>query len=75
MKIVTAGNVAKFEQNPLLGDFLRSTGETILVEAAGRDVIWGIGLGKANEKAQDPRTWRGRNLLGFALTEVRRKIG
>ena len=34
--------------------FFFITGETILVEAAGRDVIWGIGLGKANEKARDP---------------------
>ncbi|MDB2685898.1 NADAR family protein [Mariniblastus sp.] len=73
--IVTRGNVAKFEQNPELGEFLQSTGGTILVEAAGRDVIWGIGLGKSNEKAQDPRTWRGRNLLGFVLTEVREVIG
>ena len=72
--IVTRGNVAKFKQNPKMAEFLRSTGETILVEAAGRDVIWGIGLGKSNEKAKDPRTWRGRNLLGFALTEVRGAI-
>jgi len=28
----------------------------ILVEAAGRDVIWGIGLGKNNPKSQDPLT-------------------
>ena len=51
----------------------KSTG-VILVEAAGRDVIWGIGLGKNNPKAQDPVTWRGRNLLGFALTIVREQI-
>lgn len=46
----------------------------ILVEAAGRDMIWGIGLGAANPKAQDPNTWRGRNLLGFALTQVREQL-
>ena len=46
----------------------------ILVEAAGRDVIWGIGLGKNNPKSQSPMTWRGRNLLGFALTQVREQL-
>ena len=72
--IVTRGNDAKFEQNLELREFLESTKGTILVEAAGRDVIWGIGLGKNNEKAQDPATWRGRNLLGFVLTDVRDRL-
>jgi len=72
--IVTRGNVAKFEQNEELKTFLLSTGGTILVEAAGRDGIWGIGLGKDNEKSRDPRTWRGRNLLGIVLTEVREQL-
>ena len=46
----------------------------ILVEAAGRDTIWGIGLGVKNPKSQDPCTWRGLNLLGFALTIVRDQL-
>lgn len=46
----------------------------ILVEAAGRDMIWGIGLGQNNPKAQSPMTWRGRNLLGFALAVVRERL-
>ena len=46
----------------------------ILVEAAGRDTIWGIGLGVSNPKSQDPFTWRGLNLLGFALTLVRDQL-
>ena len=74
VRFVTEGNLAKFHQNPDLNSFLQSTGETIIVEAAGRDVIWGIGLGASNPKAQDPRTWRGRNLLGFVLTDVREQL-
>ena len=74
VEIVTKGNLAKFEQDDDLREFLQSTSGTILVEAAGRDVIWGIGLGGSNPKAQDPRTWRGRNLLGFVLTHVREEF-
>ena len=68
---VVRGNVAKFGQDAALRAFLLSTKGEILVEAAPRDVVWGIGLGAANEKAKDPRTWRGQNLLGFALTKAR----
>ena len=69
--IVVAGNVAKFSQNPELGAYLLGTGERVLVEASPRDRIWGIGMGKRNPDATDPRKWRGQNLLGFALMEVR----
>ena len=52
----------------------QSSSNVILVEAAGRDVVWGIGYGIANPKSRDPNHWRGHNLLGFALTEVREKL-
>lgn len=71
---VVQGNVAKFGQAPALGAFLQSTGERVLVEAAPRDTIWGIGLGALNPKAKDPALWRGKNLLGFALMEARRLL-
>lgn len=71
---VVRGNVAKFAQNPKLAAFLLGTGERVLAEASPRDVIWGIGLGAANPKAQAPATWRGQNLLGFALMEAREAL-
>jgi ribA/ribD-fused uncharacterized protein len=52
----------------------KASSQSILVEAAGRDRIWGIGLGKNNPKSTNPLTWRGLNLLGFALTSVRERI-
>jgi ribA/ribD-fused uncharacterized protein len=70
--IVVAGSIAKFSGR--LRPFLLSTGEKVLVEAAPRDMIWGIGLGKDNPKALDPDTWRGQNLLGFALMDARAAI-
>ena len=72
--IVLNGNYYKFSQNPELMDFLLSTGDKIIVEASPRDKIWGIGMGKNNPDAHNPDKWRGRNLLGFALTEVRDEI-
>lgn len=70
-EIVKKGNQAKFSQNPELLSFLTGTGKRILVEASPRDRIWGIGMGKSNPDAENPLKWKGRNLLGFALTEVR----
>ena len=69
--LVTRGNVAKFGQDADRRRYLVDTGEDILVEASPRDCLWGIGLGRDNERARDPRTWRGRNLLGFALVRAR----
>ena len=72
--IVLNGNYYKFTQNKEMMDFLLSTGDKILVEASPMDTIWGIGLGKDNEKAHNIASWRGKNFLGFALMEVRDEI-
>jgi ribA/ribD-fused uncharacterized protein len=69
--LVVEGNVAKFGQNAALRDHLLGSGDAILVEAAPRDQIWGIGYGRENPAVHDPLRWRGRNLLGFALVKVR----
>lgn len=68
---VTAGSIAKFSSSPELKAYLLSTGESVLVEAAPRDRIWGIGLGRDNPFVSEPARWRGQNLLGFALVRAR----
>ena len=72
--IVVAGNLGKFGQNPALERFLLDTGERVLVEASPHDRIWGIGMDARDPGAMDPRAWRGSNLLGFALMEVRSRL-
>ena len=72
--IVLNGNWCKFSQNRRLRDFLLSTGDSILVEASPYDTIWGIGLSADSPDAQNPWKWRGQNLLGFALMEVRDEL-
>ncbi|NOV00593.1 NADAR family protein [Paenibacillus planticolens] len=69
--IVKRGSFAKFSQNPKLGDYLKSTNNRIIVESSPLDCIWGIGMSQSDPEVENPVKWRGRNLLGFALTEVR----
>ena len=72
--IVLGGNWCKFSQNRDLREFLLSTGDSVLVEASPYDNIWGIRLAACSPEAQDPMKWRGQNLLGFALMEVRDEL-
>lgn len=69
--IVVRGNLAKFGQHPDLRDYLLGTGDRVLVEASPLDRIWGIGLAADDPAAASPSSWRGLNLLGFALMDVR----
>ena len=69
--VVVKGNFAKLSQNEKLQNFLLSTGEKILVEASPKDTVWGIGLDESSPEAIQPSKWKGENLLGFALMEVR----
>lgn len=73
-EIVFEGNLAKFSQNSQLADFLVGTGKKVLVEASPVDRIWGIGLAADDAKADNPLQWRGENLLGFVLMDVRDKL-
>ncbi|TDQ04577.1 NADAR family protein [Labedaea rhizosphaerae] len=72
--IVVRGNLAKFDQHDDLGKFLVGTGDAVLVEASPVDPVWGIGLAADDPRATTPSTWRGTNLLGFALMEVRDRL-
>jgi ribA/ribD-fused uncharacterized protein len=73
-QIVVAGNLAKFQQNPQLREFILSTQDRILVEASPDDRIWGIGLAADAPNIDNPHYWQGTNLLGFALMEVRARL-
>ncbi len=44
------------------------------VEASPYDRIWGIGLGEDDLRAEDKSQWKGLNLLGKCLCELRRYI-
>lgn len=65
------GAQAKFRQSTTLAAKLLGTGSKVIGEAAPNDRIFGIGLAPNNPEAQDPSNWRGLNLLGEALMQVR----
>ena len=67
MNIVIKENILKFSQNVELKNFLISTGDKILVEAAPHDKIWGIGMDANDPDVKNPFKWKGQNLLGFSL--------
>ena len=69
--IVLQANLAKFSQHPKLKEFILSTADKILVEASPHDNIWGIGMNEHHKDVKNPNLWRGKNLLGFVLMEVR----
>ena len=72
--IVVDANLVKFSQNPELKTFLLNTSNHVLVEASPVDKIWGIGLAQDDTASENPNRWKGLNLLGFALMEVRDQL-
>ena len=64
----------KFSQNAELCDRLLKTGDMYLVEASPYDSIWGVKLSVNNSKIEKQSQWKGDNLLGKALMEVREML-
>jgi ribA/ribD-fused uncharacterized protein len=72
--IVVNANLAKFRSHPALREYLLNTGQRVLVEASPVDKIWGVGLAADDVAIEDPQLWKGQNLLGFALMQVRDQL-
>ena len=73
-QVVKRGVKAKFIQNPDIQEILLHTKNALLAEANPRDLVWGIGLDMNDPKAANPNNWKGDNLLGEVLMEVRNEI-
>ncbi len=66
---------AKFSQSKRLKKWILSQHpDTLFVEASPLDHIWGVKLDEHHQDVKNFKTWRGYNLLGYALTEAMRKI-
>lgn len=64
---------AKFTQYDDLKEILLGTGDAEIVEASPYDKIWGIGTNRPHE-IMDKSKWKGQNLLGKALMQVREEL-
>ena len=72
--IVKRGVKAKFAQNPDICRILLDTGNALLAECSRYDRKWGIGIDFGSQKWQDVSNWKGRNLLGRILMQVREEL-
>lgn len=70
-QIMVDVNYAKYSQNFRLKNTLLETEDKIIVEASPYDQIWGIGMHWDDDDCLDEAKWKGQNLLGKALMEVR----
>lgn len=64
---------SKFNE-PGLKAYLLSTGNLVLVEASPPDTIWGVGLGENDPLIENEKNWKGQNLLGKALMDIRTEL-
>lgn len=79
--VIYQGNLLKFSSNADLKEKLLNTGNKVLIETSPFDSVYGIGLdyyGRDLNKQQfdllNVNNWKGSNLLGFALTQVRDEL-
>lgn len=63
--------VSKYKQDQDKRETLLSTGNRVLVEGSPHDRIWGVGLHWTDEAILNENNWKGFNLLGKALMDVR----
>ena len=62
---------AKFTQNPSHASALKDTQKKTLIEANPKDTYWGCGLSLSDNNKWTPAKWKGLNMLGKMLTELR----
>jgi ribA/ribD-fused uncharacterized protein len=74
LAIVSAATYAKFTQHPAFKARLLATGDKIIAEASPLDSLWGIGMAVSDPLVRVQKQWRGTNLLGVALMNVRERI-
>lgn len=61
-------------KDPTYAKLLLATGNKMLVECNPRDTVWGIGLSETDPDAVNKSRWKGQNLLGEVLMQIRKEL-
>ena len=74
--VMVVANYLKYSQSEELKEMLLNLefDGKHYVEASKYDTIWGIGLTEDNPLVDDEKNWKGQNLLGKVLDDVRRSL-
>jgi ribA/ribD-fused uncharacterized protein len=72
-KVMVDANKAKYSQNKDLKELILNPeiADKGFVESSPLDLCWGTGFAETHPDADDETKWKGQNLLGKALDEVR----
>ena len=72
-KVMVDANYFKYSQSEELKELLlnQEFNGKHFCEASPKDRIWGVGMGECDPLIDDEKNWKGQNLLGKALDEVR----
>ena len=73
-KILEKGLMAKFSSSQDLLSYLKSTGETTIIEANPSDKLYGVGISLEGDDLWHKDRWRGQNKLGKMLMKVRNNL-
>ena len=74
VSIMHAGVSAKFSQDEDCNKCIKMFPTQTFIEGSPVDVIWGVGLHYQDENIFDESKWRGQNLLGKILNNIRDEI-
>ena len=73
-EIMKQGIKSKFVQYPELRKQLQETEDRKIGYADARNIYWGIGSSESVEKSKHPEKWRGKNMIGHILMELREEF-
>ena len=70
-KVTKEAIIAKFTQNTDLNQILKDTADKEIAEANPYDLCWGTGVALWSKDAANPNGWKGQNITGKLLMDVR----